>query len=69
MAFNVYVDTATRFHGFKGIPDEGRGDVEQMIADFRAGGKPLERTVTFPIPGDKVVLRWGDIRDMWIEEA
>jgi hypothetical protein len=56
-----------------GWPDDSRQDMEQTIADFRAGVAPMEGTLTLIAGPPEAVAwfkrwRWADIKNIWIED-
>lgn len=68
MPSRLVINTATRLHSFGYAEDGGPESVRRVVALFREG-QPSDRTLTVPVPaGQPVVLRYGDITDMWIEE-
>lgn len=67
MSFSFHVKTAERSVYWPDMPEYQRDDMENLVSQFEQGN-PIERPVCLVGPSSTFSVRWGDVREMWIED-
>jgi hypothetical protein len=67
VSFNLYVLTGERTAIWGNLPESDRPEMQGLVEMFQQG-KPIERPLTIKgIDEPDFCVRWGDVRDIWIE--
>jgi len=67
--FTLVVEHGNKTSDLHDFPDRELAQAEGLVAEFRAGVKPMDDTLTVHHAAGVLRIPWSDVRDIRIEEA